>query len=240
MWLSTTTITPRVRGQRGQVAVVDRGVGVLLRVEDPDEQVGELDEAVDLEVVRRPRWSRGRAGRAARRPRGRGRPGRSRGASPASSGAARGCRATPAGSAAPALPHTQAVAHEVVGRRTPVEDSSRPVRALKVEDLPEPVAPAIATTVCSAESRSRPAARLATCSTSSSSASSSRPRPAATADSRPSMRAPTSVPRVTSLRAPSSRLVTELLLGRRPSWSPGSAGRPRVEQPHAAGRLRRA
>ncbi len=45
------------------------------------------------------------------------------------------------------MPHTQAVAHDVVGRRTPTADSSRPVSALKVEDLPDPVAPAIPTTV---------------------------------------------------------------------------------------------
>ena len=40
-----------VGGERREVAVVDRGVGVLLRVEDPDHQVGELDQPVDLEVV---------------------------------------------------------------------------------------------------------------------------------------------------------------------------------------------
>ena len=51
-------------------------------------------------------------------------------------------------SVAPSVPHTQAVAHDVVGRRTPTAESSSPVSALKVEDLPEPVAPAIATTVC--------------------------------------------------------------------------------------------
>ncbi len=37
--------------QRREVAAVDGGVGVLLRVEHPDHQVGELDQAVDLEVV---------------------------------------------------------------------------------------------------------------------------------------------------------------------------------------------
>ena len=37
---------------RREVAVVDRGVGVLLRVEHPDQQVGQLDQAVHLEVVR--------------------------------------------------------------------------------------------------------------------------------------------------------------------------------------------
>ena len=40
-----------VAGQRREVAVVDRGVGVLLRVEHPDQQVGELHEPVHLEVV---------------------------------------------------------------------------------------------------------------------------------------------------------------------------------------------
>ena len=51
MWLSTTSITSWWDGQRREVAVVDRGVGVLLRVEHPDHQVGELDQPVDLEVV---------------------------------------------------------------------------------------------------------------------------------------------------------------------------------------------
>ena len=147
---------------------MDRGVGVLLRVEHPDQHVGELDQPVDLEVVgdlggvvvgeveqhdaaqldvlvglgvsieSRVTWWRA------------GMPSHSR------------------SSSAPSLPHTQAVAHDVVGRRTPTADSSSPVSALKVEDLPDPVAPARATTVWSAESRSRPAARAATASASSS------------------------------------------------------------------------
>ena len=48
-WLSTTSIAARVAGERPQVALVQRGVGVLLRVDDPDEQVDQLDEPVDLE-----------------------------------------------------------------------------------------------------------------------------------------------------------------------------------------------
>ena len=40
-----------VRGHRCEVAVVDRGVGVLLRVQHPHHQVGELDQPVDLEMV---------------------------------------------------------------------------------------------------------------------------------------------------------------------------------------------
>ena len=40
-----------VARERLEVAVVDRRVGVLLRVEHPHQQVGELDQPVDLEVV---------------------------------------------------------------------------------------------------------------------------------------------------------------------------------------------
>ena len=51
MWLSTTSITSLCAGEGLEEAVVDGGVGVLLRVEDPHHHVGELDEPVDLEVV---------------------------------------------------------------------------------------------------------------------------------------------------------------------------------------------
>ena len=108
-------------------------------------------------------------------------------------------------SSAPSAPHTQAVAHDVVGRRTPTADSSSPVSALNVEDLPEPVAPAIATTVWSAESHSRLEARSRTAWLSSSRSSGRRPREATIAASRPSMRAPMSVLRETSFLAPSSK-----------------------------------
>ena len=87
-------------------------------------------------------------------------------------------RSSAADAARPVGPHTQAVAHDVVGRRTPTAESSRPVRALNVEDLPDPVAPAIATTVWSAESHSRLDARSSTAWLSSSSSSGSRPREA--------------------------------------------------------------
>ena len=63
-------------------------------------------------------------------------------------------------SSAPSLPQTQAVAHDVVGRRTPTEESSTPASALNVDDLPEPVAPASATTVWSAVRPSRVATRV--------------------------------------------------------------------------------
>src|SRR5918994_2105722 len=107
-------------------------------------------------------------------------------------------------SSAPSLPHTHAVAHEVVGRRTPTAESSSPASALKVDDFPEPVAPARATTVWSADSLSRPAARAATVVASSTIVSSTRPRAAIAALSRPSTRAPMSELLVTSFLAPSS------------------------------------
>ena len=61
-WLSTTG-DRLVPGQRGHVAAVRGGVGVLLRVEHPHHQVGEPDQPVGLVSVA-PGSSRGRAGRA--------------------------------------------------------------------------------------------------------------------------------------------------------------------------------
>src|SRR3546814_7774568 len=106
-------------------------------------------------------------------------------------------------SSAPSRPHTQALAHDVVGRRTPTAESSIPVRALKVDDLPEPVAPAIAITVCSAESFNRLEARSTISCPSSTRPSSSRPRECETAASRPLTRAPRSEPLETNFLAPS-------------------------------------
>ena len=123
-------------------------------------------------------------------------------------------------SAAPSAPQAQAIVHDVVGRRTPMAASSRPVTALNVEDFPEPVAPASATTVWSPESRSRAPARSATAAASSTSASSSRPRAARAASSSPSMRSTTSERLPTSFLAPSTSAVT-----RRP---PPQRSRPRV------------
>ena len=50
-WLSDDEQHPGVPGVRREVAVVDRGVGVLLRVEHPHQDVDELDQPVDLEPV---------------------------------------------------------------------------------------------------------------------------------------------------------------------------------------------
>ena len=40
-----------MRGQRLQVALMERGIGIFLRVDDPDEEVDELDQAIRLEPV---------------------------------------------------------------------------------------------------------------------------------------------------------------------------------------------
>ena len=96
-------------------------------------------------------------------------------------------------SAPPSAPQAQAIVHDVVGRRTPIAARSRPVSALNVEDLPEPVAPASATTVWSPESRSRAPARSATArGLRRPASSSSRPRQASAASSSPSIRSATS------------------------------------------------
>ena len=165
-----------VAGQRREVAVVDRRVGVLLRVQHPDQQVGELRPAGPPRGGGRPRWSRGRAGRAGRRRRGDWSSRRVSSIESRVTWCRGGMPSHSSSSVAPSVPQTQAVAHDVVGRRTPTAASSRPVSALNVEDLPEPVAPAIATTVWSAASRSRPDARSTTSCAASTRASSSRPR----------------------------------------------------------------
>ena len=54
-----------VPGERREVVVVQPGVGVLLRVGDPDEHVDELEHPVGLDAVRHAPASRSRAGRAA-------------------------------------------------------------------------------------------------------------------------------------------------------------------------------
>src|SRR5690348_7277251 len=113
-------------------------------------------------------------------------------------------------SAAPCAPHTHAVAQDVVGRRTPIAARSRPDSALNVEDLPEPVAPARATIVWSADSRSRAIARCATASARSTSGSGTRPRAAALARASPETRSSrseeTEAPK--TFRAPSRSPVT--------------------------------
>ncbi len=142
--------------------------------------------------------------------------------------------------AAGSSPQTQAVAYDVVGRRTPTAARSRPARALNVDDLPEPVAPASATTVCSAESRSRAPARSTTRAAWSTTESSSRPRAPATACSRPTRRVSSEAPRPRSFFAPATSPLTTPAsargAGRRPG-GPASAAAPASPR---AGRGRRA
>ena len=82
-------------------------------------------------------------------------------ASPSSSALARPYRwrrCTPSQSssgAAPSIPHTHACECLVVGRVTPGGEKFAPARALNSVDLPLPVPPARATTVCEADIRIR-------------------------------------------------------------------------------------
>ena len=71
--------------------------------------------------------------------------------------------------AAPSMPHTQACECLVVGRITPAGEKEAPARALNSEDLPLPVPPARATTVCVADIRSRSPDRRSSVSASASS-----------------------------------------------------------------------
>ena len=186
---------------------MDRGVGVLLRVEHPHQQVGELRPAGRPRGGGRPRWSRGRAGRAARRP------------SSSLVLAAAGVEHRVAGGLVPrrdAEPLEQLVGALAPpdaggrprGRRAADADGrelepgqrverrglARPGRAGDRDDgvvggEPQPAGGP----VDDRRGRRRRGRRRA-----------ARGRPSAAA-SRPSMRAPMSVPRVTSLLAPSSK-----------------------------------
>jgi hypothetical protein len=96
---------------------------------------------------------------------------------------------SPAGSS----PHTQASGIELVGRRVPIAARSSPVIELNNDDLPDPVAPASATTVSSPDILKRCPARSTICVASVSTTGSSRPWPASAAASRASIFVRTSV-----------------------------------------------
>ena len=126
---------------------MQHAVGVLLRVDDPDHQVGERDDALDLDAMRRARRSRSRAGRAGRARRARPRAGAAAG--PRASRAARRRRR-------PRRPRSPSRWSAGDGSRA---RARRPASALKSVDLPAPVGPASATTVASTPSPSRRPAR---------------------------------------------------------------------------------
>ena len=165
-----------VPGERPQVAVVDRGVGVLLRVEHPHQQVDQLDQPVDLEPVRH--LGRVVVGQVEQH-------------EPAQvvlrfpGVPCGGSRASRAAGPRRRHPQTQPRAPTpVVGRRTPGSETCAPASALNSDDLPLPVAPASATTVCVPDSRRRSPARRDSSRAGASSASSSRPSPSSTTRSR--------------------------------------------------------
>ena len=105
-----------------------------------------------------------------------------------------------------ASPQAAAVVEDVVGRRTPTWLSVEPASALNNEDLPEPVAPASATTVWSPASASRPSARSSTAPARASRSGSSRPSVASTASRSAVSRAGRSGPRPVSRFTPAARL----------------------------------
>ncbi len=115
-----------------QVAVVHHPVGVLLRVDHPDDQVDQGQQPVDLQPVRLAARSRSRAGRA-----GPGRAAPTRRRRRAALSRMKRCRgSTPIQSrswlAPSSGPQTQACATPVVGRRTPTGERSS--RASGVEE----------------------------------------------------------------------------------------------------------
>ncbi len=131
-----------VPGQGLEVPLVDGPVGVLLRIEDPDDDVGDADHPVDLTAMG------GGGGVVIRQV-------EEHEAVEAGVAGALGqamaalARASQSSSGPASAPHVQADVVDVVGRRTPTVERSSPANALKSEDLPLPVAPARATTVWS-------------------------------------------------------------------------------------------
>ncbi len=132
---------------------MEGGVGVLLGVDDPDDGVDEAEDPVDLVAV-------GGDGRVVV-----GQVDEDEALEFGVAGASReGRRRSRLGMASrsrsPAAPSDQlsAMGAAVVGRRRPVSETATPARALKSVDLPLPVGPARAMTVCREESRWRAAA----------------------------------------------------------------------------------
>ncbi len=216
-----------VGGERSEVAVVDRGVGVLLRIEDPHEQVRQLHQPVHLQVV----GDLGgvvvrqveeydavqRAVLAARvEHRVAGDP-------------------VPRGDVEPVEQVRGVVGTPDTGRRPGRGRAAHPDRGeLQSRQRVEGRGLARAGGTGDGDDRvvggetQPPAARSVTPWTSSTRSSSSRPRAASAADRRPSMRTPRSEPRATSFRAPSSSAVIRAPCRRsagRPPGGPRCAGR---------------
>ena len=123
-----------VRLQRPQVAVVQGSVGVLLGLDDPEDEIGELDDTVDLEPVR------GLDGVEVRQVEEQ----QSLQSTVLETVAAPDLE--PVQQRIRAIPHAAAWPSDVVGRRRPTVASSAPESALKSSDLPT-VGPASATPV---------------------------------------------------------------------------------------------
>ena len=148
---------------------MQRSVRVLLRLDHPDDEVGERHDPVDLEPVRGldgvevGKVQEQQAARAPvvtwwRRP-----------------------ISSQSRSESPPSPQTAAWPSDVVGRRRPTVARSVPERVLNSRDLPTPVGPASATTVVSMSRPSRAPAFSVTASSLSTAPGSSRPSATCTA-----------------------------------------------------------
>ena len=131
-----------VRGQRRQEVVVHGGVGVFLRIEDPDEDVHEPHHPLHNLPVGRPgrvevgQVQKDQPGAVVGEPLHRG-----------SSMALPDLQPVQQRIAALGRPRCPPAAPMVVGRRTAAVAISSPLTALKSDDLPLPVAPKNPTTV---------------------------------------------------------------------------------------------
>ena len=133
-----------MRGERPQVALVQARVGVLLRLDDPEDEVGERDDPIRLDPVRRLHRVEVREVEQHEPAELRRLPSRWRRRSSSQSRSA----------SAAVPPHGRLSGR---GRRPPPADGREvgPASALKSCDLPTPVGPASATTVDSRPSPSR-------------------------------------------------------------------------------------
>ena len=144
-WLSTTSHCRRVRRERSQIALVQRRVRVLLRVDHPDQQIHHRDQTLDFGAVRG--LDRVEVGQVEQH--------ESRPARPRPRVTARAPRASPA-TRRRRRPRRPPDPTPLVGRRRPTGASSLPASTLKSCDFPTPVGPASATTVdSSAETEPR-------------------------------------------------------------------------------------
>ncbi len=205
-----------VVGQGPQIPVVQRRVGVLLRIDHPDDDVGRARPGGPSPGGGRSPWSRGREDPAGSGPSSSSSVGNPASEPPRMTRCRGGMSSQVSRSSADRCPQTQASAQDVVGRRTPTAARSRPASRLYSDDLPEPVAPARATTVWSLPSVSLPAEPSSHTSASRVSSGSTRPRVSSRTSASRSARCLTpGAPATGSLTSPPPRRSGRRTAGRR-------------------------